>query len=445
MLIPFASSSRLVVEGAFKLNTIVAIGLQLEKKICPSKFDSGTISFFLASVLNSVAPTLCKLDSGIEALAWSHFLQSALVLGLWSTGTSQSKSAKKFNPGQQIAPLIVFLIGTFGSIIGGYLGFHAAGFSLNSGGKPFPLDSLSILASCLTASYIGGTVNFFETAKILGADTSQTKKVLLNLVAGADIGVMVMYFSLLSAIRNSPIKGIFPAATSGTESTGAAITPLMLCIHDADCLGNTSPIQKEKSATKIFVAGILNYLPSIFLSGCISVLANFIQKKVPVPGVSVTVATIAGTLFLEAVENLQIGSMVGISADTVTVSPDRIVVWGREAMRGKSAMLLQNLREYSAGSSKFMMGLFYSTIGLGFRFNEIQAIWGPVGTLIGLTLSCHLFVLIGGSLLWNSFMKFVHRYLFSSTIFGKYTTVGDIRVSRIDDYLIHLDTALVAR
>jgi Protein of unknown function (DUF819) len=456
MLILFAGGSRVVLEGAFKLNAIVTAGLQLEKQFCLSnKIDSGTISFLLASVLNSVAPALCKLDPRVDGMAWSHFLQSALVLGLWSTNTSQAKPAKNVNTRQWIALFIVFLIGTFGSTIGGYVGFHAAGLSLNVGGKSFPLNSLSILSACLTASYIGGTVNFFETAKILGANTSETKKALLNLVAGVDIGVMVLYFSLLSAIRNSPIQRIFPTATSETGSTDALITlPLIVSsVQNIICLENKIMSHNGNSPNKYFVRKTLNYLPSVILSGCVSMLANFVQKKVPVPGVSVTVATIVGILFLEAVENFQYRATSNIelssagvtSVDIVDVSPDKITMRAKEAVRIKSELLLKNLKEHSAGSSKFMMGLFYSTIGLGFRFNEIQTIWGPIGTLIGITLSCHLSVLIGGSLLWNSSMRSAQRHFFDSKKFGKDANNASVKGNQIDDYLIHLDTALVAR
>jgi Protein of unknown function (DUF819) len=454
MLILSAGGSRVVLEGAFKLNAIVTAGLQLEKQFCLSnKIDSGTISFLLASVLNSGAPALCKLDSRVDGMAWSHFLQSALVLGLWSTSTSQAKPAKNVNTRQWIALFIVFLIGTFGSIIGGYVGFHAAGLSLNVGGKSFPPDSLSILSACLTASYIGGTVNFFETAKILGANTSETKKALLNLVAGVDIGVMVLYFSLLSAIRDSPIQRIFPTATSETGSTDALITlPLIVTsVQNTICLENNITSHNGNSPAKYFVRKTLNYLPSVVLSGCISMLANFVQKKVPVPGVSVTVATIVGILFLEAVENFQyratkLSTSTGVtSVDIVAVSHDKVTMSAKEAVRMKSELLLKNLKEHSAGSSKFMMGLFYSTIGLGFRFNEIRTIWGPIGTLIGLTLSCHLSVLIGGSLLWNSSMKFAQRHFFDSKEFGKDANNAYLKGNQIDDYLIHLETALVAR
>lgn len=453
MLIQFASNSRVVVEGAFKLNAIVAAGLQLEKQFCLSnKIDSGTISFLLASVLNSVAPALCKLDPGADGLAWSHFLQSALVLGLWSIGSSRAKSATSFNSRQWIAPFVVFLIGTFGSIIGGYLGFHAAGHSLNLVNKHFTLDSLSILSACLTASYIGGTVNFFETAKILGANTSETKKALLNLVAGVDIGVMVLYFSLLSAIRSSPIQRIFPTATCEVGSTGALITPLTISpVYNTNSLENDSTLQNRKFPTKYFVIETFKYLPSIILSGCISILANFVQKKVSVPGVSVTVATIAGIVLLETVENFQYldakssTSTEVMLVDTGIVSPSKITARVKEVVRVTCALLLQNLKEYSAGSSKFMMGLFYSTIGLGFSLNGISTISGPIGTLIGLTLSCHLFALLAGSLLWNSSIKFAHRHFLHSAKFTKDANTDHMKENQVDGYLIDLNTALVAR
>jgi hypothetical protein len=172
------TSGRSILNGAVKLNVLVAIGSQLEKtSFSRLKIDSGTSAFLLASICGSKAPHLFQLNTKVEALAWTYFIQSALILGLWAGKPAIKKRVSKpfVNPSplgsirQWIPIIMVFLIGSLGSVVGGLFGFHIANMVPLIANNMISRDSLSVLSSCLTASYIGGSVNFFETAKVLGA------------------------------------------------------------------------------------------------------------------------------------------------------------------------------------------------------------------------------------------------------------------------------------
>ena len=75
----------------------------------------------------------------------------------------------------------------------------------------------------------------------------------------------------------------------------------------------------------------------------------------------------------------------------------------------KVQMVLDTFSEQSGSVGKYMMGLFYSTIGLGFRFDKIKAVQGPLGILLAVTLACHIFTIVIGSILWNSCVLFLAR------------------------------------
>lgn len=65
---------------------------------------------------------------------------------------------------------------------------HSPGLLHAAGPALFPPYTTAVSMGCLAASYIGGTVNFFETARLL-APTPDAMQYLM-LLAGADIVVM---------------------------------------------------------------------------------------------------------------------------------------------------------------------------------------------------------------------------------------------------------------
>ena len=422
----------ILLKGALKLNAFCAVGLKLENQL---RVDSGTLSFVAASAATSFAPTLIGLDARFEGLAWTYFLQSALVLGLWAGKSQSSRRVEKINGRKWIPILAVFLFGIVGSTLGGYVGFQTAKLSPEVIGGLFSKNSLRILSACLTASYIGGTVNFFETAKIVGATGSESMRSLVNLVAGVDIGVMVLYFWFLSIIRYSPLAKILrkrePASKNISPSQSKAVS-LPSLIKD---LGEVNDARiKSLTPAKTNIA-LWKYLPPIIVSSIITVTANFIQRNIPIPGVSVIFATLGATIF----QNFLHKSQVYVNSQLITDEEEKLITLQNERVQSDTArrniiandinmnnsevvtaqhmptyfntelnwklyrtqMVLNTFNEQSGSVGKFMMGLFYSTIGLGFRFDKIKSIQGPLGILLGVTLACHLFTIMMGSILWN--------------------------------------------
>ena len=446
--------SRNLLQGALKLNAVLAISSKLEKLplLSTLQIDSGTLSFMLGSACTSLAPNTFRLDPRLDEFGWTHFLQSALILGLWGANSKSSISGKETKSKKWIAILAAFLIGTLGSAIGGYLGYYSVASQCNAF---LSKDSLSVLAACLTASYIGGTVNFFETAKILGVASCEVKKSLVNLVAGVDIGVMVMYFWVLGRLRNSFVGSLFP--TEGRDSS----TPL----KSQNIAEVNEHLQSNVKDT------VTAYIPPIVASALISRLANLVQQRTKIPGASVIFATLAGKGFIEllsyianknALDGLNdvsnfIDTLNGGKSSCSTFWDKVNTVKFLRPLQEKARNAEKNLRTHSTQCSKYFMGLFYSTIGLGFRFDQIEAVQGPIMILIGVTLSSHLITMILGALLWNACV----RALFKK---GPENSLAPINLLEIidkidmtrgessedghrnsDNHLIDLDMVLVAR
>ena len=148
-------------------------------------------------------------------------------------------------------------------------------------------NSLRILSACLTASYIGGTVNFFETAKIVGGTGSESMRSLVNLVAGVDIGVMVLYFWFLSIIRDSPLKKFLRNRGTASKSISALQSKAVSLRSLVEYLGGANDSRLRSIPPAKTSTAVWKYLPPIIVSSIITVTANFIQRNIPIPGVSV--------------------------------------------------------------------------------------------------------------------------------------------------------------
>lgn len=125
-------------------------------------------------------------------LCWSTFLPASLVLMMIGDDSQSSittnKTLRKTTHSNIKNIRLVgysFLVGSIGSILGCIYSFTI--FQAK-------VSSAAIVAGCLSASYIGGSVNFFATAKILGGDAS-----LITSMAAVDLLVMAIYLVTLSA------------------------------------------------------------------------------------------------------------------------------------------------------------------------------------------------------------------------------------------------------
>lgn len=171
-------------------------------------------SYFLPSSLRSLF-----INDTVEEHIWRYILPISLILRIISSNNPQ-RSEKLDNIGLHSEnsiiklvhlPLIIaFLFGTVGSYLAGLSTSSILTHFLRSLSHSFEqIQSAIIPVAALTASYIGGTVNFFETghflANIVGYNNPlKSREILdnLNIFAAMDINVMILYFTFLNFLYN---------------------------------------------------------------------------------------------------------------------------------------------------------------------------------------------------------------------------------------------------
>lgn len=150
-------------------------------------------------------------------LCWSIVLPSSLVFALLSSALfadvdSNRNSAESKTMKNTVASMALpFVIGSLGSIVGCLASFYLVRM-------PFDRGISGLMAGCLCSSYIGGTTNFFATAKVMKVDSDAIGSA-VGSMAAADLVVMAFYFMLLSAASRSPwLHHLFPPSRKENES-----------------------------------------------------------------------------------------------------------------------------------------------------------------------------------------------------------------------------------
>jgi len=125
------------------------------------------------------------------------------------TNSSESTNSKAILKNTIKGMTIPFILGSIGSILGCISSYHFISI-------PYTRDISALLAGCLCASYIGGTVNFFATANVLknsmnGVDLGSA----FGSMAAADLVVMAIYFCMLQTVsRSNWLQTLFPSKVS---------------------------------------------------------------------------------------------------------------------------------------------------------------------------------------------------------------------------------------
>ena len=207
--------------------------------------DLPSACFIVAAFISFVVPLDIETADVLQDLAWSIFLQSSLILNIASSPSSHTILSV-----ESITPMLTaFLLSALGSFIGGIGAYYVImNLSLQQKFK----GSLKLVTSALTASYIGGTANFFEVINILTRNvaTRESFSSIINLVAGIDIGVMVAFFAILHSIRsNARARAWMPRFTNDPYVKKAIV-------HESgagqEILSDEEPVQLwRKQATNI--------------------------------------------------------------------------------------------------------------------------------------------------------------------------------------------------
>ena len=233
----------------------------------------GHVVTLLSAALLSNTFRMIPTDHLLYNLCWSIFLPSSLVFALLSTSSASERSTSSESSSTKVNSSIMgmflpFAAGSIGSIIGCCASFFFIKFH--------DIKATAILAGCLCASYIGGTVNFFAAAKILmpmfncnntgGGGISS----LFGSLAAADLVVMAMYFSLLSfASKSKLLQSLFPSrdveGANKVQSSAALIEE-----------GSSKKIETNTSVGSSITAVVL----ACFISISSVVAATDLEKKI---------------------------------------------------------------------------------------------------------------------------------------------------------------------
>ncbi|KAL7581365.1 hypothetical protein ACA910_021958 [Epithemia clementina (nom. ined.)] len=201
----------------------------------------------------TVSAIICPPSPLLDRLCWNTFLPASLALLLLSLTDDEEDmntdlSTKNDSPNntttetaisafesfmnemrnddrnsisQSVKRLAVpFVLASLGSFLGGILTFPlcctASAIDASTGVTSWsswllPPEEARVALSCLTASFIGGSVNFFSTANFIqGSSLSSsplssmsTATALMGSMAKANLIIMAIYFSLLSAALSS--------------------------------------------------------------------------------------------------------------------------------------------------------------------------------------------------------------------------------------------------
>jgi len=325
--------------------------------------DSSIVAFIMSFFVSNVFPNLAIKSDKIVYFGWSNILIASLVVSM--LGSDSSSDGVPSRAPNALPMLVSFISGIVGSFMGAIFAFNVV---KRFCGVNIQVSDLAICASCLTASYIGGTSNFFETANALVKNDGGSTSKLLNIVAGFDIFVMVCYFMVLLIIRKMGIK-------DETARQG-------ILLHDSSTVTPARPNIAVSDLVKPAVLGMV-----------VSLTASTIQKTVNIPGVSVTIATILALM--------------------IRKSGFRWV----ESISSSGRNLC----------STFYLSAFYAILGGGLQFNDL-IVGIPILSLISLTLVAHLGFMFVCRFLWNNYFP-KHRIGIDNLIISSNACIGGAATS----------------
>ena len=193
-----------------------------ERKTNVGRRLTGSLMSFLLSWVLACAGALPAAHASYD-LIWKYVLPSAIVLTVMatpeSTGSSGLRSLRsRVFKRELMGTAVAFVLGSIGSVLGGIAAFKMAlvahqgmGFGAQwlTSLAQLPLSTAAQCCGCLTATYIGGSVNLLEVAKgtgllIDGAGSGAAfGKSVLGALAAAEVALMGVYFALLLVVSNA--------------------------------------------------------------------------------------------------------------------------------------------------------------------------------------------------------------------------------------------------
>ena len=369
--LPTRTYATLMTKRILQLSTVSLSSMALENKL-PRTFgviDAPTLSFFFSAAL-SLIPSM-KLDSAIstalQVAAWQLFLQASLILSIFSSPRMVNTTGDDYEEERRkkyllVPTLFAFLLAALGSFVGGFISFVLIQ-NPKIASLPFIKITESLkstlvpITSSLTASYIGGTANYFEVSDLL-KHLGETP----NVINAIDIGVMVLFFCVLNIIKSSSFfSNLLPRRKWMSSSKQRSQSHPQLYIEPSQ----SDPIYWKHQAIK--ASRILKLIAgALLVTKSVVTLSNLL----PFRGVSVMLTA-------------------GIGLYLNSKKPE------------KRTALFEEFEILGNIGSLYLLCMFYSVIGLSAGLFEFASVGTPILLLISTILTVHLSVLLVGSKLLN--------------------------------------------
>lgn len=247
---------------------------------------------------------------------------------------------------------LCFLIGAFGSVAGVAASFRVA---TTCGGRAFalPRDTAAQIAGAVTATYVGGGVNLFAVASVVGliGATSVGGSSLFGALAAADIFLMSVYFSFLVAVHKS----------QGSSPSAELEPPQGKIEANQPALGVRWRAFRTRS---------IDTLSLLVLGSIICFFGNAIARTSPLPGAS----TMAVTLLT-----------VGATRVLTRLAP------GFRASLSRTAPLVATV----------LLNSFFGSVGASGRWAEVVGVAPAIFVFAALALVVHMAFVATGAAIAN--------------------------------------------
>ena len=335
---------------------------------------------------------------------WSIFLPASLVFALLSSPASTTSSVTmstydaeraSFNSHSKAikSMALPFIVGSIGSILGCVTSFHYVSM-------PYPKQICALLAGCLCASYIGGTVNFFATAKALQSNDINLGSA-FGSMAAADLVVMALYFGMLQTLSGSRwLHHLFSKVRQDEYEQDKGTKKDEVLHHDSSDANINST---TKSSRKHYFQSIMSMVISSSIALTSVAIATCLERKV------LSVSGVPGTLcaFL-AILGLFFQRLIG---HTIRACKE----WKPGAKPLKSfehlSNSLQGISDICPRLSNICFYLLFAAVGTTANLSSAVA-GGPAALVFAsLALIVHSITALGGTLIGIRFVRLLSKHM----------------------------------
>jgi uncharacterized membrane protein len=321
------------------------------------------VTLLLAAILSNTTswiPTVHPLYD----LCWTIFLPASLTLLLLArnempiiTENNISTTSLLANDETSIAACIKrvsvpFVVASLGSLLGCWTSYQCARTF-----HWFSPDNAKSATACLSASYVGGSVNFFATARLINANAE-----LLGSLATADLLTMALYFTFLSiSLDWKWLRSKFRGSSDE-----------MTTVHNTNDDLSTSAETNEDNGSPVSIPSqLLASIPLLSLTYLIVHMANAVEAFLGkwIPGTACAVIALVAPIVNSLVNKIK---------------------WWRPFSKVAKPI------------ADFLFLSFFASIGIGSNLKSALHM-GPACLIFsGLALSIHVLISTFGSMLWKN-------------------------------------------